>query len=433
MKRKEESDEDDGDSKEGEASGEMPVLVISIAALILLFCCSAFFSSSESALFSLDPLQIHRIREKHPGAADRIEHALSMPTRLLSAILVGNTLVNVVAAALGYAVLEDLLPARGVLIAIPVMTMLLLIFGEISPKRVALRFPEKLAVLYAKPLDLLIRAMTPATRVLGWVARLLAKWLVPTPKLTEAEFRTALDESEQRGVLDREERSILDGIIRLEGLTAGDVMTPRVDVVAVDVDDPPEEIARIARDARFKHLPVYNETPDRIRGFLDVRRFLVAGGKELENALLPPMFVPLSTPLNKLMVTLQRKNRRAVCVVDEFGGTAGIVTKGDVMEEIIAEAPLAASAQRVGIKKVDANHWQVGGDTSLEEINAELGLDLSAEGATRIGGWFSEHLKRIPRRGDTIGLSEYRLMVRTVRNRRVSSVVLERRPGEELP
>jgi len=404
----------------------MPVLVIGIAALILLFCFSAFFSSSESAFFSLDPVQIHRIREKHPRAAARIEHALSTPTRLLSTILIGNTFVNVVASVVGYAVLETLLPARGIAVAIPTMTLLLLVFGEISPKRLALHLPEKLSVLYSSPLALLTRLMAPATYALGWVAGLLEHWLTPSPKLTEGEFRTALDESAQRGVMDQEERSIVEGIIRLEGLTAGDVMTPRVDLVAVDEEEPVAEISRIARKARFKFLPLYRGTPDDVQGFLDVRRFLLDDSEDLAGALIPPMFVPQSTPLNKLMAMLQRRKRRAACVVDEFGGTAGIVTQGDVMDEIIEEAPLPRDARRVGIVRTGDERWQIGGDTSLEEINAELELHLTAEGASRIGGWISEHLERIPRRGDVISLPQGRMVVRAVRNRRVASVAFER-------
>lgn len=402
------------------------MLVIGIAALILLFCFSAFFSSSESAFFSLDPVQIHRIREKHPRAAARIEHALSTPTRLLSTILIGNTFVNVVASVVGYAVLETLLPARGIAVAIPTMTLLLLVFGEISPKRLALHLPEKLSVLYSSPLALLTRLMAPATYALGWVAGLLEHWLTPSPKLTEGEFRTALDESAQRGVMDQEERSIVEGIIRLEGLTAGDVMTPRVDLVAVDEEEPVAEISRIARKARFKFLPLYRGTPDDVQGFLDVRRFLLDDSEDLAGALIPPMFVPQSTPLNKLMAMLQRRKRRAACVVDEFGGTAGIVTQGDVMDEIIEEAPLPRDARRVGIVRTGDERWQIGGDTSLEEINAELELHLTAEGASRIGGWISEHLERIPRRGDVISLPQGRMVVRAVRNRRVASVAFER-------
>ncbi len=408
------------------------VLILELIFLMVLFGFSAFFSSSESALFSLDPMQVHRIKQTHPHAGARIERALSMPTRLLSAILIGNTLVNVVASALGYAMLEQLLPAQGIVVAIPCMTILLLIFGEISPKRLALHFPEKLSILYALPLDVLTRILTPATRALGWVARLLEHWLVPSPKLTEEEFRTALQDSEKEGVLDSEERSIVEGIIRLEGLTTGDVMTPRVDLVAADEADPVNEIARIARKARFKFLPVYRETPDHVQGFLDVRRFLLADPFRLDDALVPPMFVPQSMPLNKLMVMLDGQKQRAACVVDEFGGTAGIVTLGDVMDEIIDEEPLSNSTTRAGIEPAGEDRWMIGGDTSLEEINDELELELTAEeGASRIGGWISERLERIPRRGDIVRLPGWRMTVRAMRHHRVASVVFERRLNEE--
>lgn len=407
------------------------VLVLELVCLVLLFVLSAFFSSSESALFSLDPLQVHRIKGTHPHAGERIEKALSMPTRLLSAILIGNTLVNVVASALGYTLLEHMLPAQGIVIAIPCMTILLLIFGEISPKRLALRFPEKLSVLYAIPLDALTRILAPATRALGGVARLLERWLIPSPRLTEEEFRTALQDSEAEGVLDSEERSIVEGIIRLEGLTTGDVMTPRVDFAAAEENAPLRDIIQIARNARFKFLPIYKGTPDHIQGFLDVRHFLLADKPNLQDALIPPMFVPQSMPLNKLMIMLTGRKQRAACVVDEFGGTAGVVTLGDIMDEIIDEEPLSNSVCRAGIESIGNMRWQIGGDTSLEEINAELELQLTAEeGASRISGWVSERLERIPRRGDIIKTPGFRMTVRAVRNRRVTSVIFERRPEE---
>ena len=401
------------------------MIVFSIVALILLLCFSAFFSSAESALFSLDPVQVHRIRAKHPQAGARIERALSMPTRLLSMILIGNTLINVAAASLGYATLERLLPARGIVVAIPGMTVLLLVFGEISPKRLALHVPEQLSILCSRPIAFFMRAMAPATYALGWIASLLKRWLTPTPAFTEAEFRTAMDESEERGVIDPEERSIVEGIIRIEGLTAGDVMTPRIDLVAIDETDSLSEIADIARKSRFRILPVYRETQDHIQGFLDVPRFLIAGGGDLDAAVLPPVFVPHATPLNKLMVMFQTRRRRAACVVDEFGGTAGIVTEGDVMEEIL-EGTRPAPSGRVGIEPAGDARWHVGGDMSLEEINAELGFHLAAENATRIGGWVSAHLKRVPRRGDVVSAQGCRVVVLGVRQRRVTHVMLQR-------
>lgn len=394
--------------------------------MVILFFCSAFFSSAESALFSLDPLQIHRIRKKHPRAADRIEAILSFPTHLLSAILVGNTLVNVAASSIGYAILVYLVPSEGLVIAIPTMTILILIFGEISPKRLALHIPETLSTLYALPLTLFITIMKPVVHSVNLSAKLLEKWLVPSPKITEDEFITALDESEKYGFLDKEERTIVDGIIRLEELSAGDIMTPRVDVIFADMNDEIDNIINIARKSKFKFLPVYSQTTDQVQGFLNVRHFLLGGGVDLTNNILPPIFIPLSTPLDKLMVLFQSQQKRIACVIDEFGGTAGIVTKGDVMEEIVWEESSNQDKSKSKIQKIGNSRWLIGGDTSLEEINSKLDTNLEAEGVTRISGWASAYLERIPRRGDVIVEQNCRVTIRNVRERRILGVIFEK-------
>ena len=402
-------------------------LIIELISLTVLFVLSAFFSSSESALFSLDPMQIHRIGERHPRIGRRIEHALAHPTRLLSAILVGNTLVNVAASALGYAILDQVVSEKAVLVAIPSMTFLLLVFGEISPKRLALRYPEKLSELYAAPLDIFTRLMVPFTLALARVSRLLSSALTPSPRLTEEEYRTALIDSETRGILDAEERTIVEGIIRLEDLTAADVMTPRVDLVAVREDTDIPEVLMLARTASFKFLPVYAETLDEIHGFLDVRRFLLDRPAHLSEAIVSPRFVPSSIALDSLVHMFHSEKRRVACVVDEYGGTAGIVTKGDVMEEIIREAQPEVVQGGTGIKPLNENTYLVGGDTSLEDLNAELNLELEAEGVTRISGLVSSLLQRIPQRNDSVDLPTCRIVVRSINNLRITSLILEKK------
>jgi len=408
--------------------GWLGVLVIpSVISLVVLLVLSAFFSGSEAALFSLNPTQVRRVHASHPGTADRIERLLASPSRLLCGILVGNTLVNVAASGVGYAVVEALLPQHGVLIAVPLMTVLLLVFGEVSPKRLALHMPERLATVVAAPLEMVLGLMRPFTAAATAVSRSLDRTSVEAaaPAITEGEFRTALLEGEGHGLLDAEERTMLEGIIRLEGLTAADVMTPRVDLVAIDEDADPAAAESIARRARFRHLPVWRGTLDQVQGFLDVRRFLLSEDRDIGNARAPALFVPEATPLDSLMVTLESRKRRVACVTDEFGGTAGIVTVGDIMGEIIADSS-ASGHCGPGIESLEEGRWLVGGDTSLEEVNFELGLRLEAEAASRLGGWLAAQLERIPRRGDVVERQGIRAVVRSVRNRRVLSVVLER-------
>jgi putative hemolysin len=350
---------------------------------------------------------------------------------LLSSILVGNTLVNVAASALGYTILEQLWPTYAVAVSVPAMTLLLLVLGEISPKRLALRRPEKLSVLYVVPLEWANTIMSPVTTVVEWLTRWLKHTLQPTgARLTEAEFRTAVGESEHTGLLDREERIMVEGIIRLESIQASDVMTPRVDVVGVDLEDGPEELRKTAQAAGFRYLPLYRGSLDHVEGFLDVCRFTLLDSKDVESAKIPALFVPETAYLDKLLNTLHRKGSPVACVADEFGGTAGLITRGDILAEIVADVP-GRERQETPIEELGPSRWLISGIASLEEINYALGLDLRVEGADRLSGWISTFLGRVARPGDIVNVQGCRVRVRRVRKHRVVDAVLEKLdPGE---
>lgn len=402
-------------------------LVIECLVLVLLFFCSAFFSSAETALFSLNSIQVHRVRRSRPKVADSIERMLAMPTRLLSTILIGNTLVNIAAATLGYVIAEQFYPSHGEAVAIPAITVLLLIFGEVAPKRLAMSRPEKLAAVYSPVLTKLILVMAPMQAALEWVAELFRKDLREVNKsLTEDEFRTVVQVGEEEGVLDEEERTMVDGIIRLEETQASDVMTPRVDLAGIDLDDPPEECERIARSVRFRYLPVYRETLDHAEGFLDVPSFLLSPEHDLKAATIPPFFVPETAPLDTLLAMFQRENKRVAFVVDEYGGTAGLITRGDILEEIVADVENEYGEERPEIQKVGPDRWLVDGNTSLEDINYELDMELEAEGADRIAGWVTAQAEHIPRIGEVVEAQECRATVQRARKNRITLVFLEK-------
>lgn len=408
-------------------------LFIECLVLVLLFFCSAFFSSAETALFSLSPIQVHHVRRIRPKAADLIERMIAMPTRLLSTILTGNTLVNIAAAALGYVIAEQLFPSYGEAVAIPAITVLLLIFGEVAPKRLAISRPEKLAAIYSPVLITLILGMTPIRAAIERIAELFRKDLNPKNKsLTEDEFRTVVQVGEEEGVLDEEERTMVDGIIRLEETQASDVMTPRVDLVGIDLDDPPLTRERIVRSVRFRYLPVYRETLDHAEGFLDVPRFLLSPEQDLSEgssgkaAMIPPFFVPETAPLDTLLATFQRENRRVAFVADEYGGTAGLITRGDILEEIVTDVENEYGETELAIQKVGENRWLVDGSTSLEDINYELDMDLEAEGADRIAGWVTSQAEHIPRTGEIVEAHGCRATVQRVRKNRITLVFLEK-------
>ena len=407
-------------------------LVIESAALVVLLFLAAFFASAETALFALTPVQIHRIRRHRPRIAQRIEQILAAPTDLLSALLIGNTVASVTAANLGFVVAERLVPGHGEAIAIPAMTLILILFGEVTPKRFAVRRPELLAAHYVAPLRIVLWVMAPARAVIDRITRGFRRYLEPAQAgITGEELLTAVDVGHEEGVLNKDERLMIDGIIRLESLHATDVMTPRVDLVGIDLNGSPAAYVDLARKARFHHLPVYRGSLDQVEGFLDVRHYLLDPAHDLKAATLPHYFVPDTAPLDTLLTTFQQQDRRLAMVVDEYGGTAGLITRGDILDEIVEFSNVERGGAKLPIEPAGPHRWLVDGATSLEEINYELDLKLTAEGAGRIAGWVSAHAERLPKTGDVIEAQQCRVSVLQMRKHRVTTVLIEKSRAEE--
>lgn len=409
------------------------MLSIECITLALLFLCSAFFSSAETALFSLNPIQINRLIKRRPRSAVLIQHLLDTPTHLLSTILIGNTLVNVAASGLGYVIALHVLSAYAEIISIVSMTFLLLVIGEVAPKRLAMMHSERLAIMYAPALKGLIFAMTPLRAMLERVIALIRKDLHAADRtLTEDEFLSVVEAGEEAGVLDEEERTMVDGIVRMEEMQASDIMTPRVDLVGIDMEDSPDEHERVARSVTFRYLPVYRETMDQVEGFLDVLKYLLSDDKDVSKASIAPVFVPETAPLDNLLLSFQRERRNVAFVSDEYGGTAGLITRGDILEEIVEDVENEYGDEQLSLQQIGINRWLIDGSTSLEDINYELGLALEAEGADRIGGWIMAQTERIPHAGDVVEAQGCRARVQRVRKRRVTLVFFEILPLEKV-
>jgi putative hemolysin len=406
----------------------MTVLVVQLTGFVVLFICSAFFSAAETALISLNPAHIDRIRKDRPRAADLIEYILSAPSDFLSTILIGNTLVNVALASIGYTIAEHFFPYRGEAISIPLMTFLLLLFGEVTPKRLAMSRAGKLAVVLAPIVTMLIFVMAPLRVVLNWLVSFLKKD-IPAPvrkALSEDEFLTVVKVGEEEGVLDKEERAMVDGIIGLQKTQAKQAMTPRVDLVGIDTDDPEADWEKIAMDSHFRYLPVYRRSLDHAHGFLDVPRFLFSPDHDLEDAMIKPFFVPEAAPLDNVLATFQKENIHVAFVVDEFGGTAGLITRGDILEEIVGDVENETRPERLTIQKIAESRWIVDGSTSLDDINYEIGSHLEAENVDRISGWISAQTGHIPRTGEIVDAQGCRVTVHRTKRNRVVTVFVEK-------
>ena len=403
--------------------------------LLFLLTLSAFFSCSETVLFSLSPIQVQRIRNRNPVAGGRLETLLGDPALILSTLLVGNTLVNFAIASLGFMMVASFFPRWGELIAIPLMTLVLLLFSEVTPKRVAISHAERLAPLCSRLLLFWLWLLRPFNVVLIAGSRVFKKSLRRERRaLSNDELLTVVEVGEEQGVLDAEEVSMVEGIMRLSELKASDEMTPRVDMAGLDLDTPVEQQLAVARKTRYRHLPVYVRTPDAIEGFVDVISFLLDPAHDARKAIAPALFVPENVSLDDLLVTFQRSGKHIACVLDEYGGTAGLITRGDILELITVPVAKNDPKKRPAIQLLRSDVWLVDGTVSLEELNRQLDLALDADDADRIAGWITFHAGRLLQAGQSVEAQGCRATVRRMRKRRIDVIQIEvlERPEAQL-
>jgi CBS domain containing-hemolysin-like protein len=410
----------------------MPIAqLMELTSLILLGLASAFFSSAETIFFSLNPMQVRRLSQVRPVAGALVHQILATPTRLLSTILIGNTIVNVAIAAVGFALAEHYVPAHGEVVAIPIITLLLIIFGEAGPKRLGLRHATNLAPIYAPILRFLILIATPLRFFLERLTRTLEPLLRPHGRtLSEEEFQTVLEISGEEGILNADELAMIKSIIQLEDMKASDVMTPRVDLIGLDLDEVSADVAARAQASRRNFLLLYRGQMDNVEGFLDVRKFLLDPDHRLEAARLPGYFIPESTSLSRLITQFQSEQRRIAVVVDEYGGVAGVVTRGDILEEITGEIYQELNKPRPLFQPAGPQRWLMDANFSLEELNRKLGLNLEAAGVDRLAGWIAHQKGHVPEKDDVVTAQGVRVTVLQTLRLRVTLAQLEKLPED---
>lgn len=410
-------------------------IINEIIVLILLLMASGLFSSAETIFFSLSPLQVRRISLRHPHVGARLHQMVNQPARLLSTILIGNTMVNVATAAVGYAIADNLFKGRGELIAIPAVTILLILFGEVAPKRIGLYYAEKISLFYVPLFSAIAVLLKPLRMLMERITRVFEPLIRPHGKsISSEEFETVLEIGGEAGALNADELAMLKAIVSLEDLAAADVMTPRVDIVGIDLGDKEVNHQRqidLARRSRRNFLVVYEDNLDQITGFLDVRKFLLDPDHRFEKATLKPYFVPVSAPLNRLLSDFQNNQRRIAIVVDEYGGTAGVITRGDILEEITGEIYQELNKPRPLFQPAGPNRWLIDANFSLEELNRKLDLDLDAEGGDRLAGWIAEHVGHLPQKDDTVEAQGCRVTVLQTVRLRVTLAMIEKLPPED--
>ena len=391
------------------------MLTVQIVLLVLLFALSFFFSGSETILFSLSPSQRQRIGERDAAAGRRVAACLDDSALLLSTLLVGNTLVNFAIASIGYRLFADAIPCGG-LLAVPVMTVALLLFGEITPKQIALRYAERLAPASARLLLFWRTVLAPFNFVLKSASRAWRGALVRERRaLSDEELLSVLEASAERGEFAAEDARMIEGVLRLSELSANDEMTPRIDMQVCDVDLPEDLRAAALAASRHRYLPVINRSPDVVMGVYDRET-----GKT-EDAL----FVPETVTLDDLLVTFRRSGKPLAIVLDEYGGTAGLISPDDILELIFGPQVFSRpDAEPLIVKKGPAT-WEIDARANLDEVSREIGVELEAEDADRLAGWVAYHAERLPHVGQEIVADGCRVTVLKRRHRRVTFVRLE--------
>ncbi len=403
-----------------------------LGVLFLLFVGSAFFSGSETALMSLDKLRLKYLVQKQRRGADRLEGLLARPDRLLSAILVGNNLVNIAASVFATTLLVHLYGDRGQLLTILILTPLLLIFSEVAPKTYAASYPEKVSFLVLRPILVIMWLLTPVVWLVTGVSRLLTRVFqgeAQRPIISEDEIRSIITVGEQTGVVAKEKRRMLHGIIELSHIRVRDVMIPRTEVVGLEVDTPFETVLRTVQQAHHSRFPVYAGSLDNVVGVTHSKDILNFIGRAEDFALReiarPPYFVPESKPIEALLQSFRRKHLHLAVVVDEYGGVEGIVTLEDIFEEIVGEIQDEYDDEEVLIRELEPGRFLIDGSAPLRSVNRRFKLHFSEEHALTLAGLLLRTLGAIPQEGEQCQVDGVILIACKVVDRRVEMIEMK--------
>ena len=403
---------------------------------------SAFFSSAETALITVNRIRMRTLAEDGNKRAATVLRITDNSGKMLSAILIGNNIVNLSASSLATSLAIKIWGSVGAGIATGILTVLILIFGEISPKTLATVNSEKLALTYANVIEVLMKILTPVIFIINKLANRICKLFgvdpnADTQKMTEEELRTIVDVSKESGVIESEEHTMINNVFDFGDSTAKDVMIPRIDMVTVDKEATYEEVMEVFKDCMYTRIPVFEEDKDNIIGLINIKDFILVEDKakfKISDILRQAYYTYEFKKTADLLVEMRQKCFNVAFVLNEYGGTAGMITLEDLLEEIVGEIrDEYDSDEEQLIQKMQDRTYLVEGSMKLSDINDELGTDLQSEDYDSIGGLIIEHLDRVPEDGAQIVTDQgIRLQVQGVSQNRILKVIMEL-PEEKEP
>ena len=406
------------------------------AIMALLLVASGFFSGTETALFSLTRGQIHRLRQSRP-AGRLVASLMRRPRQVLNTLLLSNMLVNVAFTGISAVMILDMKQAHllsmwqaGLVSLVPLLALILI--GEVTPKMLAFVLAESWAVLTAGLLIVVRRILWPVLAVLDVLMVLpITRLLAPRPEagaaITAEELGALLDLSAKRGIIDHDAGEMLQEIAELDDLRVSDIMVPRVDLVAYNIAAPNEGLVGLFRKTRLRRIPVYAGDIDNILGVVHAKRLLLAPATPLGELVVKVPFVPAAGSVERTLLQLRVAKSQLAIVVDEYGGTAGLVTLEDILEEIVGDIPSPHDVDRgPAVVQTSETEYLLDGGLAIHEWSDAFKMDLTSGRISTIGGFVISLLGRIPREGETAAYRNLTFTVESVRRRRIGRIRLRR-------
>ena len=405
---------------------------IQIVLLIILLIGSGFFSASETALMSLSKIKMRHMEEDGVKGAKLVSTLIEDSNRLSASILIGNNIVNIAATSITTSLFTAMLGAQGVAIATGLMTVLVLIFGEITPKTISANNPEKASLVVAKPIKFFVTILTPIVWIFNIITKVIFKLFGVDDKgvkpfITEEELKTMVNVSHEEGLLEMEEREIINNVFEFGDMQAKEAMVQRLDIVAIDMEDSYEEIIDLFKTEKLSRMPVYEETIDDIIGILNIKDIIFLSDEEIENFdikkyMREAFFTYEFKKITQLLEEMKKDKSQMAIVVDEYGGTAGLITIEDLVEVIVGDIEDEYDEEEDEIQVISPNEFLVDGSTKISDVNEILNIELESEEFDSIGGYIIGYIRHIPEENEIIEMDNIKFNIESVDKNRIKKI-----------
>ena len=405
---------------------------IQIVLLIILLIGSGFFSASETALMSLSRIKMRHMEEDGVKGAKLVSSLIEDSNRLLTSILIGNNIVNIAATSITTSLFTATLGAQGVAMATGLMTVLVLIFGEITPKTISANSPEKTSLVVAKPIKFFVTILTPVVWVFNIITKIIFKLFGidsegVKPFITEEELKTMVNVSHEEGLLEMEEREIINNVFEFGDMQAKEAMVQRLDIVAIDIEDSYDEIIELFKTEKLSRMPVYEETIDDIIGILNIKDVIFLSDEEIESFdvkkyIREPFFTYEFKKITQLLEEMKKDKSQMAVVVDEYGGTAGLITIEDLVEVIVGDIEDEYDEEDDEIQVISSKEFLVEGSTKISDVNEILDIELESEEFDSIGGYIIGYIKHIPEEEEVIEVDGIKFHIESVDKNRIKKI-----------